>query len=349
MAPQPQSVLPSRGQRPSRENTQGVGPGPVEIIAADVGGTHARIGHIRIAADGSHELLDHQQYACAEHPSLAAILRTFMARRDAGQTVDAAIAIAGVLDGDMLINSNLPWPVSLARTQCDAGLQTLRLFNDFEALAFAVPHVDPSQAALVCGEPVAPADAPVLVLGPGTGLGAALYLPGDPPRVLPSEAGHAALAVGTARELDVLRHLLERWPHVDTDRVLSGPGLVNTYEALCALDQVPPGLRVPAAVSDAARNGSDPRAAEALSIFCALLGSVAGDLALAFGARQVYLAGGIPARIESFLRASEFAARFRNKGVLAEHLARTPVWLVEHGLLGVQGAALAWAAKRSGP
>src|SRR5690606_30979877 len=214
------------------------------------------------------------------------------------------------------------------------------------ALAFAVPHVDPSQATLVCGEPAATADAPVLVLGPGTGLGAALYLPGEPPRVLPSEAGHAALAVGTARELDVLRHLLGRWPHVDVARVLSGPGLVNTYEALCALDQVVPGRHAPAAVSDAARSGRDPRAVEALSIFCALLGSFAGDLALAFGAGQVYLAGGIPARIAPFLQGSDFGARFCNKGVLAGHLARTPVWLVDHGRLGLQGAALAWAAGR---
>lgn len=343
MAPHTQSVLPTPGQAPSRECTPGR---PVELIAADVGGTHARIGHVRIAADGTLEVLDYQQYACADHPTLAAILRAFLARRGVDRPVDAAIAIAGILDGDMLVNSNLPWPVSLMQTQRDAGLHTLRLLNDFEALAFAVPHVDPSQATLVCGEPAATADAPVLVLGPGTGLGAALYLPGEPPRVLPSEAGHAALAVGTARELDVLRHLLGRWPHVDVDRVLSGPGLVNTYEALCALDKVVPGLHAPAAVSDAARSGRDPRAVEALSIFCALLGSFAGDLALAFGAGQVYLAGGIPARIAPLLQGSDFGARFRNKGVLAGHLARTPVWLVDHGRLGLQGAALAWAAGR---
>ena len=335
------------GQSPTREPDPAAGPHPDELIAADVGGTHARIGHVRIAADGGLEVLESRQYACADHPGLAAILREFLARRGLGPAIDAAVAIAGVLDGDRLVNSNLPWPVSPAQTRRDAGLRTLSVFNDFEALAFAVPHVDRSQATLVCGEPAAPSDGPVLVLGPGTGLGAALYLPGEPPRVLPSEAGHASLAVGTARELDVLRHLLGRWPHVDADRVLSGPGLVNTYEALCALDGGAPGLHAPAAVSEAARSGSDSRAIEAVSIFCALLGSFAGDLALAFGAREVYLAGGIPARIAPVLCSSDFAARFCNKGVLAGHLARTPVWLVDHGLLGLQGAALAWAAGRA--
>nr|WP_257644183.1 glucokinase [Luteimonas salinisoli] len=316
------------------------------MIAADVGGTHARVGHVRIAADGTQSVLGYRQYDCADHPTLAAVLRAFMAQAGVGHAADAAVAIAGVLDGDMLVNSNLPWPVSLAQTRHDAGLRTLTLLNDFEAVAFAVPHVDSSQASLVCGDPAVPEEAPVLVLGPGTGLGAALYLPGMPPRVLPSEAGHAALAVGSERELEVLRHLLGRWPHVDADRVLSGPGLVNTYGALCALDRVDPRLSTPSAISRAALDGRDRQAIEALSIFCALLGSFAGDLALAFGARQVHLAGGIPARIAPFLRESDFAMRFRNKGVLAGQLARTPVWLVEHGLLGVLGAALAWAAGR---
>lgn len=345
MAPPAQRVRPSGDQTPIRAPAPAREQGPLDLVAADVGGTHARIGLVRIGTDGRQEVLDHQQYICADHPSLAAILRAFLARHEADRIVDAAVAIAGVLDGDVLVNSNLPWDVSLAGTRRDAGLRTLCLFNDFEALAFAVPHVEPAQAILLCGVPDAQVRGPVLVLGPGTGLGAALYLPGVPPRVLPSEAGHAALAVGTARELEVLRHLLGRWPHVDADRVLSGPGLVNTYQALCALDQVVPRLHAPAAVSEAARDGGDPHAAEALSMFCALLGSFAGDLALALGARQVYLAGGIPARIAPFLRDSAFAARFRNKGVLAAHLARRPVWLVDHGLLGLQGAALAWAAR----
>lgn len=305
------------------------------FLAADVGGTHARLGRVRIDRDGRVSVLDYRRYACAEHPSLAAILRDF-----AQGAEHAVVAIAGRLDGDVLVNSNLPWPVSLERTRREAGVRHLGLLNDFEAVACAMPYLDPGAITRVCG-PARSAEGPVLVLGPGTGFGASLRLPGAPPRVLASEAGHAALAAGTGRELALVGQLLRQWPHVDNERVLSGPGLRNAYRALCALDGVAPRLDTPEAIAAAALARSDAQALEALQLFCALLGSLAGDLALAFGADAVYLAGGIPAQIKPFLLESDFAARFRNKGVLSEVLARVPVWLAEHGQLGLVGAA-AW-------
>lgn len=314
------------------------------FIAADVGGTHARLGLVR-AGEGTLKIEQFRQYACAEYPSLAAILRDF-ATASGAVPAHATIAIAGVLDGDSVVSANLPWLVSVEATRREARLEQLAVVNDFEALAWAVPHVDATAATRLCG-PVEAEDGPVLVLGPGTGLGAALWLPGSPPRVLPSEAGHAALAPGTARELALLGELLKRWPHVDTDRVLSGPGLLNAYTGLCAIDGVAPRVDTPVGVTAAAQEGSDPHAVEALRTFCALLGSFAGDLVVTFGARAVYLAGGIPARIAPFLRDSDFAARFGNKGVLADMVGRVPVWLVEHGELGVIGAA-AWSFGRRG-
>jgi glucokinase len=312
------------------------------FIAADIGGTHARLALVRAHA-GTLAVDRFRQYTCAEHASLGEILRDFAAGAEGATR--AAIAIAGVVDGERVLSANLPWPVSLPQTQREAGLEDLAAVNDFEALAWAVPHVDTAGAIRLAGPAEAEAG-PVLVLGPGTGLGAALWLPGTPPRVLSSEAGHAALAAGTARELSLLQHLLQRWPHVDTDRVLSGPGLLNAYTGLCAIDGAMPRIDTPAAVTAAAQDGSDAHAVEALGMFCALLGSFTGDLVVTFGARAVYLAGGIPAQIADFLRASEFAARYGNKGVLAGMVARVPVWLVEHGQLGVLGAA-AWYVERN--
>jgi len=312
------------------------------FIAADIGGTHARLAVMRARA-GTLAVEHFRQYACAEHPGLGAILRDFagtIAASTGPAPTEAAIAIAGVIDGDSVVSANLPWTVSIDATRREAGFAKLAVVNDFEALAWAVPHIDPASCVRLSGPSEAEAG-PVLVLGPGTGLGAALWVPGRPPRVLPSEAGHAALAVGTDRELQLLRHLLRRWPHVDTDRVLSGPGLLNAYTGLCAIDSVAPRIDTPAAVTAAAQDGSDAHAAEALRMFCALLGSFAGDLVVSFGARAVFLAGGIPAQIAPFLRGSDFAARFGNKGVLAGMLERVPVWLVEHGQLGLVGAA-AW-------
>lgn len=309
------------------------------FLAADVGGTHARLGVVRMTAQGRIAVDDFHQYACGGYPSLAAILRDFVGRSGVGAD-HAVVAIAGRLDGDVLVNSNLPWPVALAQTRREAGLGRLVLMNDFEAVACAMPFIEPEAMTRVCG-PQRAAPGPAVVLGPGTGLGAAVRLPGPPAQVLASEAGHAALAVGNARELALLRQLLQRWPHVDSERVLSGPGLVNTYRALCELDGVTAVLDSPAGISAAAQAGADERAAETLEIFCGLLGSLAGDLAMTFGATQIYLAGGIPAQIKPQLLRGTFAARFANKGVLAPVLAQVPVWLVEHGQLGLVGAA-AW-------
>ncbi|MFC3550827.1 glucokinase [Lysobacter cavernae] len=318
------------------------------FIAADVGGTHARLGLVQVSGDGKVAVLDYRRYACAEHPSLAAILRDFATSVQAPAR-HAVVAIAGRLEDDTLINANLPWPVSLERTRVEAGIDHVGLLNDFEAVACAMGYIDAATMTRICG-PERAGDGPALVLGPGTGFGAALCLPdaarpGAARRVLASEAGHAALAAGNARELALLGQLLQRWPHVDNERVLSGPGLLNTYTALCELASVAARLPTPEAITAAAQDGSDAQAIETLSLFCAMLGSLAGDLAVTFGADAVYLAGGIPAQIKPFLLASEFAARFRNKGVLGEVLARVPVRLVEHGQLGLVGAA-AWYFER---
>lgn len=323
------------------------------FIAADVGGTYARLGLVQMGEDGKVAVLEYRRYACAAHPSLAAILRAFAdavpVDVDSVRAEHAVVAIAGRLEGDTLINSNLPWPVSLSQTRRDADIAHLGLLNDFEAVACAMPHIDPVAMTRVCG-PDRPSAGPALVLGPGTGFGASLCLPstfqpGSPPRVLASEAGHASLAAGNERELDLVRHLLKRWSHVDNERVLSGPGLINTYRALCEIDGRVPELDSPVMITAAASERTDAHAVEAVTMFCALLGSLAGDLAVTFGADSIYLAGGIPAQIGDLLLESEFAARFLNKGVLGEVLAKVPVWLVDHGQLGLVGAA-AWYFER---
>lgn len=315
------------------------------IIGADVGGTYARLGWTRLQPDGSVSVNGFRKYACAEHPSLAAILRDYadwLAREtDAPPIAHAVVAIAGVMDGDNLLNTNLAWPVSLAATQRDSGLQSLELINDFVAVAQAMAHAEADALHLICGEPERVAAGPAVVLGPGTGLGVAVYLPGGTPSVLASEAGHAALAGSNALEHDVLRLLSQRYEHIDNERVLSGPGLITLYTALCELRGSTPRWQSPAELVDAARSGSDALAAQSVDVFCAWLGSLAGDLALTFGARAVYLTGGITGHLSGPLHAGGFQQRFLAKGRLSAALKHVPVWRVEHGELGVLGA-LAW-------
>ncbi|QNP39418.1 glucokinase [Lysobacter solisilvae (ex Woo and Kim 2022)] len=313
------------------------------FVAADVGGTNARIALVQSGDDGRPAVLAYRRYPCGDYPGLGAILADFVAGHAAGfgraDFERMAIASAGVvLDGEV-INSNLPWRIVLGDLRRELALRELHVINDFAAAAYGSQQLAPADSRLLTPGVVQAAPGPALVIGPGTGLGAAVCLP--QPRglvVLPSEAGMAAFAPGTAREIEVLRWLQRRGRHVATEQLLSGPGLRNLYEALCALDGTPPQLHAPAAISDAARRG-DALAREAVLGFCALLGSVIGDLAMVSSAQVVHVAGGIVPQLADFLPQSDFRSRLVDKGAMRAVLERVPVWLIENERLGVIGAA----------
>ena len=316
------------------------------LLAADVGGTHVRIGLVRAGDDPARPLdvLAYEVQACADYPGLSEAIEAFLSGVGEHGIDAGVVASAGYqLEDGRLISANLPWPVDFARLRGRLGLRDLRLVNDFQALAHAVPWFEASQVLQLCGAAQSTVPGPVLALGPGTGFGCAVWIPAPAGAVvLATEAGQAALAAGTELEIAVLRELLRTRDHVAIEHLLSGPGLLNLYVALCALHGTAPVYADPREITDAAQSGADPLAYEALSVFCALLGSTAADLALACGAQGgVYLAGGILPGIGGFLAQSRFAARFVGKGLMREALERIPVRLVEHGRLGVLGAA-AW-------
>jgi glucokinase len=310
------------------------------MLAADVGGTHARVGLIDAAAPaGASGVLAYERYAGADWPGLAEILADFLARHPGHVIADASIAVAGYVRDGMLVAENLRWPVHLDELRERLGLRQLRVVNDFEALAYATQYLQPHESVAVIEAPSSAG--PVAVVGPGTGLGCALLLPGGKSAtVLPSEGGHVALAPGNEREMDLLRLLARGRDYVHTGHVLSGPGLVNLYRALGELDGMPAVHAEPERITAAALAGDDALALETLRMFCAMLGGFVGDLAVLFKASGgVFLAGGILPQLSDFLPRSEFRARFFNKGVMRDFLAGVPVRLIEHGRLGVLGAA----------
>ena len=322
------------------------------FLAGDVGGTHARIGLVRkaqgAAAGCPVELVRVEAYACAQWKGLAAILTEFMtkvAHHSPGAAPSSCVlACAGYVQDGQVINRNLPWPVSIADVRAQLGVAQLQIINDFEALAHAVPYVDPANMRLLMagnGIQAGLSAGPVVVMGPGTGLGCAAILPDTPrPRILSTEAAHISLAPGTEREIEILRKLADDYTHVPVELALSGPGLLNLYRIISALSGEPATLSTPAGVTGSAMDGSSKAAVEALQTFCALLGSFSADLAALYGATGgILLAGGILPKIESFLWQSDFRMRFLRKGVLTPFLERVPVHLIDHGDLGVLGAA----------
>ena len=311
------------------------------FLAADVGGTHARIALVRRAGDGNIEILDHHRYACADYPGLAAIVADFLADPGRPQVHDAAIGCAGVHRGDLVLGTNLSWPVSLSELRT-LGIARVAAVNDFVAVAHAAQCMNTSDSVLL-GDFAGPAaHGPTLVAGPGTGLGAAIRVPhGDAAAVLPCEAGQLAFAPGNAREIAVLTKMLETAPYVPNDQIVSGPGLFKLYSTLCALDGVGARQDAPAAVVAAARRGDDAHAAEAVRIFCEAFGSLLADLVMASGATSIYIAGGIVPRLRDLFDASAFHARFVNKGMMRQVLEQVPVRLIDNPHNGVIGAA-AW-------
>ncbi|WP_343125522.1 glucokinase [Oleiagrimonas sp. MCCC 1A03011] len=312
------------------------------FIAADVGGTHARIGLVRGGSEsGRVAVLDYRKYVCAEHESLDAILRDFLSRHEDAAITHGALACAGYAIDGVVVNDNLPWRVEVNELRDALGLADLSLINDFEAVAYATQYIEPSATLALTDAPLPEKTGPQVVVGPGTGLGSAAILPMQPqPLVLPTEAGQIALAPRGELEIGILGVMESRYRHVSYEHVLSGPGLLRLYQALCTLRAMPCRLERPEQITEAALQGSDDEARQTLDVFCALLGSFVGDLAMLYGASGgIWLAGGILPQIRSYLARSTFVERFLDKGRMRAFLQRVPIRLMEHGQLGVIGAA----------
>lgn len=315
--------------------------GTSHLVAADVGGTHARVGLVEVGADGSRTIHDFRKYVCADYPGLANVLSEFIAGIEREHIAHVAVALPGyVLDG-VVVNTNLPWQVSVAQLRQELGLHSVSVVNDFEAVAHAIPSIKPSERTIVSTGEGGGIGGRQLVVGPGTGLGAAIRVPDhDRTLVLATEAGQAAFAPTTELEIEILRLLRRKSSHVSIEQVVSGPGLMNLYAALCALRGEAPSLSEPVQISRAALDDAKSAAAQALHAFCGLLGSVVGDLVLTLGAQGgAWLAGGILPQLREFLLRSDFRQRFLDKGAMRPVLERVPVYLIEHGQLGVLGAA----------
>ena len=321
------------------------------FLAADVGGTFARVAWMRMPHDQGREpeVLAYRKLACADFEGLPQLLQSFIDSDAQTRVRHCVLACAGHLKGEEVLNDNSPWPIDLAQLRRAMALDDVAFLNDFEALGYALGTGPASGSRLLCG-PDFQADGPVLVIGPGTGLGAAVRLPASAGGVvLATEAGQMDFAPHSVAERAVLAHLAPHGGYVAYERIVSGPGLLTVYEVLCDLRGAAPGLTTPEAVTAAAAACSDAQAVEAVEIFCASLGSFAGSLAMTFMTTGgVYLAGGFLHSIVTLLEHSAFEERFLHGRSVRAFLSRVPVWVTEHGRNGVLGAAK-WYLRQGGP
>ena len=316
-------------------------PSDTARLLADIGGTNARFAWQ--AAPGA-PITDVQVLPGAHYPTLQAAMHAYLDGLGRGAPAAVAIAIANPITGDMVRMTNHDWAFSQSAVKAEFGLRTLRMLNDFTALALALPDLPAAELRQVGGGEAVPGVAMGLV-GAGTGLGVSGLLPDGHGGWVPleGEGGHVTLPATTARERTVMDGLIRRYGHASAERVCCGQGLVDTCAILCEADGVTvQGLDSASAVSEAALKAGHPQALETLNIFCAMLGSVAGNLALTRGARGgVYVGGGIVPRLGAWFDASPFRERFENKGRFTGLLQGMPVWVIT----SAQSPALLGAAR----
>jgi glucokinase len=309
-------------------------------VIGDIGGTNARFA---LAEDGSYGALRHVEVS--RYGSLHDALTDYLnALPGTKRPTAAALAVAGPVFGDKVALTNLNWQFSIAGLEKSLAFSRVKVVNDFAAAALSLPYLQ-KQDLFTVGPHCPEALGPMGVIGPGTGLGVGGLLP-DAGRWLPwaGEGGHATMPAVTSEEEAIVRLLRARWGHVSAERVLSGAGLVNLYEALCALEGVTADALSPADVTNHAIAGTDPVCVRAFQHFCSMLGTVAGDLALTLGATGgIYIAGGILLRFKEAFAASGFRERFESKGRFRNFLARIPTHLIleeSPALLGLANMSL---------
>jgi glucokinase len=320
---------------------------PTTIIAGDIGGTHARFCVADIAEGRITGLRAAATFLTHDHTSLASAWRAFTATLDEPAPRAAALAVACPIVGDTLHLTNNPWVIRPAALSKELGVETVHLINDFAAVAHAVGHLPEAELAPLCGPVGALPDRGVIsVIGPGTGLGVAQLWRGPAgASVVACEGGHTDFAPLDGVEDAILRLLRARYGRVSVERIVSGPGLRNIFEALAEIEGRPVQMREDKDLWTAAIAEDDPFAAEALGRFCACLGAAAGDFALAHGAVGVVIAGGLIPRILHMLPQTAFASRFVAKGRFERMMSGIPVRALTHPQAGLWGAAAAFAGE----
>lgn len=320
----------------------------MQIVAVDVGGTHARFAVAEVEHGRVVRLGEPTTMRTAEHASFQTAYEAFAALHGGTLPRAVAIAIAAPITGELIRFANNPWIIRPALIPEKMRVDTYALVNDFEAVGHAVAQADAEHFTHLCGPDRALAPlGTISVLGPGTGLGAAHVLrTAENYFVQPTEGGHVDFAPLDAIEDAILARLRRRYRRVSVERVVSGPGLIEIYETLASIEG-----RAIRSMDDKTlwalgTSGEDSLAAAAVDRFCLSLGSVAGDIALAQGGfAGVVIAGGLGLRIKDVLPRSGFAERFKAKGRFESLMADIPVKVITHPQPGLLGAAAAFARR----
>lgn len=297
-------------------------------MIADIGGTNARFALV-----DDKGVYESKTLACEQYPTIVDAVKAYVDGLNGVKPKRAAFAIAGPVGGDHFKMINHNWEFSIEETRKVLGFDQFELMNDFKAIALGVPHLKAQDIKQIGGNQTPQPQAPIGIIGPGTGLGvASLFWANGQYHPVPGEGGHVTMAARTQREFDLFRTLRYKYHHISAERVCSGKGLVNLYNAIRILDghdTLPD--RTAEQISECAINQTCKVCEEALDKMMGFLGNVSSGLAVTIGAfGGVYIAGGIPAKLGEYFFNSRFRADFDAKGRYEAYLKPIPTYLITH-------------------
>ena len=317
----------------------------MDVVAVDIGGTHARFAIAQVEAGRVVSLGEPTTLKTADHASLQTAWQAYAGQQGGTLPRATGISIAAPINGDVIRLTNNPWVIRPSLICERLNIDQWTVVNDFGAVGHAVAQLPESDFEHLCGpDTPLPERGVTTVCGPGTGLGVAqVFRTGGGYHVLPTEGGHVDFAPLDSIEDAITKRLRKIFTRVSTERIVAGPGIVAIYETLADMEGRPVPSRDDKTIWTEALDGTDSIALAALDRFCLALGAVAGDLALAHGARGVVIAGGLGLRIKDKLIRSGFDQRFVAKGRFQSMMATIPVKLITHPQPGLFGAAAAFA------
>ncbi|SRR5579885_884236 len=318
-------------------------------LIADIGGTHVRFAVTRLTRPAPVPS-SIRALATRDHSDIAAAARAYLAGQHLSRPPQALVfAVAGPVTHNEARLTNAGWRISGDRLKKELKVGSADVINDFEAVAWAVPHLKADDLMTLGRQPFEPRGAgTVALVGPGTGLGVAGFAQnGKTGMALVTEGGHIAFAPTDETEIRILEILRRRFGRVSIERILSGPGLLNLYGALAEIEGVAATDATPEMITQTARDDPASFEARVFARFCGILGAVAGDFALAFGARRgVLIAGGILPLVRELLAASDFRKRFEDKARFTGYVKSIPTALIVQPQVGLIGAAAVLASRR---
>ena len=308
------------------------------ILVGDVGGTNCRFAFAELSAQGTIDLHHSERFSVKDFPNFNTAVKFYLESQSIKPT-RAAFAFAGPKFDDEIKMTNIDWIVSEGDLRKTFGFETVVVLNDFVAMANGATVVpDDGFEILMPGK--VNYNKPVAVLGPGTGLGISLIVPGNPLRILPTEGGHVSFSPQNDLEREVLLHQLKDANYVSVESLISGPGLLRLYNAICAINDQDCLCRKPDEIVAAAEANPKSVARLAVVTFCNILGGFAGNAALTMGASGgVVLGGGVSRHISPFLNESDFRVRFRDRGHGSWFVKEIPVRLIKAHFVALYGAA----------